>query len=135
MKKILFILLLPILTFAQKEVVIHIKTDNYPSETRWILYADAYGGDTIDYVDYGHYTQANVMNQDTIYMHDSITNISWVIYDSYGDGITNGEYYLTICGDTLVDYPLSTFSSGLIHNRPVPQCMPQPPPPGWGRCG
>ena len=34
MKKILLLLLLPLMTFAQKEVVIHITTDNYPSETK-----------------------------------------------------------------------------------------------------
>ncbi len=128
MKNILFILLLPILTFAQKEVVIHIKTDGYPSETRWVLYDSAYQGDTIDYVDYGHYTQPNFMHRDTLYI-DSVQNISFVIYDSYGDGIINGEYYVTICGDTVVDYPVSTFTSGLIHNRAVPQCLPNPPPP------
>ena len=128
MKKILLLLLLPIITFAQKEVVIHIKTDNYPSETKWTLYKDAYQGDTIAYVPYGHYTQGNTMHRDTVYMVDSITDISFVIFDSYGDGIINGEYYLTICGDTVVDYPASTFTNGLIHNRTVPQCMPQPPP-------
>ncbi len=128
MKNILFILLLPILTFAQKEVVIHIKTDGYPSETRWVLYDSVYQGDTIDYVDYGHYTQPNFMHRDTLYI-DSVQNISFVIYDSYGDGIINGEYYVTICGDTVVDYPVSTFTSGLIHNRAVPQCLPNPPPP------
>ena len=37
MKKILLLLLLPIITLAQKEVVIHIKTDGYPSETKWVL--------------------------------------------------------------------------------------------------
>jgi hypothetical protein len=130
MKKILILLLLPILTFAQKEVVIHIKTDGYPSETRWVLYDSVYQGDTIDYVEYGHYAQPNFMHRDTLYMSDSVTNISFVIFDSYGDGIINGEYYVTICGDTVVDYPVSTFTSGLIHNRVVPQCMPQPPPPG-----
>jgi hypothetical protein len=130
MKKILILLLLPILTFAQKEVVVHIKTDGYPSETRWVLYDSVYQGDTIDYVEYGHYTQPNFMHRDTLYMSDSVTNISFVIFDSYGDGIINGEYYVTICGDTVVDYPVSTFTSGLIHNRVVPQCMPQPPPPG-----
>ena len=128
MKKILILLLLPIITFAQKEVVIHIKTDNYPSETKWTLYKDAYQGDTIAYVPYGHYTQGNTMHRDTVYMADSITNISFVIFDSYGDGIINGEYYVVICGDTVVDYPVSTFSNGLIHNRTVPQCMPNPPP-------
>ena len=44
MKKILFIiLLLPLLVFGQKDVLIHLTTDNYPSETRWILYADSFG--------------------------------------------------------------------------------------------
>ena len=129
MKNILILLLLPILTFAQKEVVVHIKTDSYPSETRWILYDSVYQGDTIDYVDYGYYTQPNFMYRDTLYI-DSVQNISFVIFDSYGDGIVNGEYYVTICGDTVVNYPVSTFTTGLVHNRVVPQCMPQPPPPG-----
>ena len=121
-------MLLPIITFAQKEVIIHIKTDSYPGETKWTLYKDAYQGDTLAFVNYGHYTSVSTMNSDTVYIPDSITNISWVIFDQYGDGITNGEYYITICGDTIVNYPASTFTTGLIHNRVVPQCMPQPPP-------
>jgi hypothetical protein len=129
MKKILLILfLLPVITFAQKEVVIHIQTDSYPGETKWTLYKDAYQGDTIAYVPYYHYSAPNTMHRDTVYMADSITNISFVIFDGYGDGIVNGSYYVTICGDTVVDYPVSTFTSGLIHNRIVPQCMPNPPP-------
>jgi len=127
MKKIL-LLLLPIITFAQKEVVIHIQTDSWPGETRWTLYKDAYQGDTIAYVPYYHYSAPNTMHRDTVYMADSITNISFVIFDGYGDGIVNGSYYVTICGDTVVDYPVSTFTTGLIHNRMVPQCMPNPPP-------
>ena len=52
MKKILLLLLLlPIITFAQKEVIIHITTDNYPSETKWTLYKDSYpNGDTLGYL-------------------------------------------------------------------------------------
>ena len=129
MKKILLLILLPLFSYAQKEVVVHIKTDSYPSETKWVLHDSVYGGDTIAYVDYGHYVNSNFMHRDTIYIDDTITNVSFVIYDSYGDGIVNGEYYVTICGDTIVDYPTSTFQSGLIHNRVVPQCMPNPPPP------
>ncbi len=128
MKKILLILLLPIITFAQKEVVVHIKTDTYPGETKWTLYKDVYQGDTLAFVSYGHYDSANTMHYDTVYIPDSITNISWVIQDQYGDGINNGEYYVTICNDTIISYPVSTFNTGLIHNRTVPQCMPQPPP-------
>ena len=128
MKKILILLLLPIITFAQKEVVIHIKTDSYPSETKWTLYKDAYQGDTLAFVPYGYYNSSNMMNTDTVYIPDSVSDVSFVIFDSYGDGIVNGEYYVTICGDTVVNYPVSTFSTGLIHNRTVPQCMPNPPP-------
>jgi len=128
MKKILLILLLPIITFAQKEVIINIQTDSYPSETKWVLYDSVYQGDTLHHVPYGYYDSSNIMNIDTVYIPDSITNISFVMFDSYGDGITNGEYYVSICGDTIINYPVSTFNSGLIHNRVVPQCMPQPPP-------
>jgi len=128
MKKILLLLLLPIITFAQKEVIINIQTDSYPNETKWVLYDSVYQGDTLHHVPYGYYDSSNIMNIDTVYIPDSITNISFVMFDSYGDGITNGEYYVSICGDTIINYPVSTFNSGLIHNRVVPQCMPQPPP-------
>ena len=106
MKKFLFILLLPILTLGSPtdsiEVIIHLKTDSYPSENRWILYDSAYQGPVIAEVQYGHYSTPNVMNYDTIYIGDTSTNISFVIYDSYGDGIINGEYYVTVCGLSLI---------------------------------
>ena len=75
MKKILILLLLPILTFAQKEVVIMVKTDTYPSETRWVLYDSVYQGPILSEVQYGHYTQPSTMNYDTVYIPDSINNI------------------------------------------------------------
>ena len=134
MSRVLYIILMIIIfglstAFAQdKQVIISLKTDSYPSESRWALYDSAYQGPILAEVPYGHYTQPNTMSYDTVYIPDSTTNISWVIFDSYGDGITNGEYYVTICGDTVVNYPVSTFTNGLIHNRVVPQCMPQPPP-------
>ena len=129
MKKILFIiLLLPLLMFGQKDVLIHLTTDNYPSETRWVLYADSFQGPILGEVQYGYYNSSNTAHTDTVSIPDSITNISWVIYDSYGDGIPGGSYYVSICGDTIVSYPNPTFTTGLIHNRVVPQCMPNPPP-------
>ena len=128
MKKILILLLLPIITFGQKEVIVHITTDNYPSETRWVLHADSFQGPILSEVTYGHYDSANTAHMDTVYIPDSISNISWVIYDSYGDGIPGGSYYVSICGDSIVSYPNPTFTTGLIHNRLVPQCAPQPPP-------
>jgi len=128
MKKILLLLLLPIITFAQKEVIIHLTTDNYPSETRWVLHADSFQGAILDEVAYGHYDSSNTAHMDTVYIPDSITNISWVIYDQYGDGIPGGSYYVSICQDTIVSYPNPTFTTGLIHNRLVPQCAANPPP-------
>jgi len=128
MKRILFILLLPLTLFGQKEVIIHITTDAYPLETKWTLYKDAYQGDTIGYVPYGHYTQANTSYMDTLYIPDSIANISWAIWDDWGDGMPGGSYYVSVCSDTIISYPVPTFTNGLIHNRVIPQCMPNPPP-------
>jgi len=128
MKKLLLLLLLPLITFGQKEVVIHITTDNYPNETKWELYSDSMGGALLSAINYGHYTAANTSYSDTIYIDDNVTNISWVIYDSYGDGIPGGNYYVSVCSDTIINYPVPTFTTGLIHNRVIPQCMPNPPP-------
>ena len=130
MKKILlFILLLPLLVFGQKEVIVHITTDNYPSETRWVLHADSLYGTILGQVNYGYYTQGATSHMDTLYIPDSLTNITFVIYDSYGDGLMSpGSYYVSICGDTIVSYPNPSFTTGLYSNRTVPQCMPNPPP-------
>ena len=80
----LTILLLPLFVFGQKDFVIHLTTDSYPSETRWVLFADSFQGPLIAEVQYGHYTLQNTTHTDTVLLADSITNISWVIYDSYG---------------------------------------------------
>ena len=53
MKKILLLLLLllPLLGFGQdKEVIITLKTDSYPSENRWVLYDSIYQGAIISEV-------------------------------------------------------------------------------------
>ena len=52
--------------------------------------------------------------------------------DTYGDGM-NGSYYVSICGDTVVNYPNPNFQSGIYSNRQVPSCLP-PPPPITGPC-
>ena len=56
MIRILLLMLLPFLMMAQKQAVIHITTDNYPSETYWTLFADSLFGDTICNVPAGYYT-------------------------------------------------------------------------------
>ena len=68
MKKILILLLLPLFTFGQKECVISVTTDSYPSETYWILFADSLYGDTIANVPPGHYASSNTNYLDTCYI-------------------------------------------------------------------
>ena len=68
MKRVLLLLLLPVITFAQKEVIVHINTDQYPSETRWVLHADSLYGTILEEVSYGHYTQPSTSYSDTFYI-------------------------------------------------------------------
>ena len=133
MKKILLLLLLPIVTLAQKECIIHVTTDQYPAETYWTLFADSLYGDTIAMVPAGYYTSPNTTYTDTCYINDSIADITFLMRDTYGDGM-NGSYYVSICGDTIVDYPNPNFQSGVYSNRQVPSCLPPPPPPPPGPC-
>ena len=122
MKKLL-LLLLPLTLFGQKETIIHITTDSYPQETRWVLYADSMYGSILSSVQYGYYTQSNTPHMDTLYIPDNLTNITFVIYDSYGDGMSSpGSYFVSICNDTIVSYPVPAFSTGLISNRIIPPC-------------
>ena len=44
MIRILLLLLLPIFTVAQKQTVLSLTTDNYPSETSWCVFADSLYG-------------------------------------------------------------------------------------------
>jgi len=123
MRRLLLLLLLPLTLFGQKETIIHITTDNYPQETRWVLYADSMYGSILGSVQYGYYTQSNTPHMDTLYIPDSLTNITFVIYDSYGDGMMSpGSYFVSICSDTIVSYPVPAFSTGLISNRIIPPC-------------
>ena len=137
MKKLLLLLLLPFTLLAQKEAVLHLTTDAFPAETYWYVISGSSTnlGDTIDSVPAGYYTQANTTYSDTMYIADSITNITLLLRDTYGDGMTGGSYYYQVCEDTIIDYPTPNpnIGYGLFHNRTVPQCMPNPPPPS-GPC-
>tara|TARA_R100001163_G_scaffold2073_8_gene3261 strand:+ start:903 stop:3113 length:2211 start_codon:yes stop_codon:yes gene_type:complete len=126
----LLLLLLPFTLLGQKQAVVHINTDAYPSETYWIIMKDTLYGDTIADVQPGYYTVANSSFTDTITIDDSITNITFLIRDSYGDGIASpGSFYFSICEDTIISVPTPNFNSGMFWNRSVPNCMPNPPPP------
>ena len=133
MKNIILFLLIPFLSYGQKECVIHVTTDQYPTETYWTLFADSLYGDTIAMVPAGYYTSPNTTYTDTCYINDSIADITFLIRDTYGDGM-NGSYYVTVCGDTIVNYPNPNFQSGVYSNRQVPSCLPPPPPPPPGPC-
>jgi len=123
MKNVLLLLLLPFTLLAQKQVVVHINTDSWPSETRWVLHVDSLNGPILGDVNYGHYTTPNTTYTDTLYISDSLTNITFVIYDSYGDGLQPpGSYFVSICEDTIIDYPNPSFTTGLISNRIIPPC-------------
>jgi len=131
MRKLLLLLLLPFTLLAQKEVIVHLTTDGWPSETRWVLHSDSLNGPILGDVNYGYYTQQNTSHTDTLYIPDSLTNITFVIYDAYGDGMTSGSYYVSICADTIISYPNPSFTTGLISNRIIPPCN---GPPVTGPC-
>jgi hypothetical protein len=131
MKKILLLLLLPLLTFGQKPLTVNVTTDSYPTETYWIIFQDTLYGDTIAEVSAGHYTSANTSYTDTVMLPDSIDNITFLIRDTYGDGImAPGAFYVTLCEDTIISVPSPNFNSGMYWNRPTPNCLPNPPPVG-----
>ena len=129
MKKILLLLLLPFTLIGQKQVIVHLETDNYPSETYWILMKDSLYGDTIASVPAGYYDSSNSSYSDTLLLADTVTNITFLMRDTYGDGMS-GSFYLSICDDTIISVPTPNFSSGMYWNRIVPQCLPNPPPLG-----
>ena len=133
MKKLLILLLLPLSILAQKQAIIHVTTDQYPTETYWTLFADSLYGDTICNVPAGYYTSPYTTYTDTCYINDSITDITFLMRDTYGDGM-NGSYYVSICGDTVINYATPNFQSGIYSNRQVPNCLPPPPPQPPGAC-
>ena len=134
MKKFIFILSIlhacvaPKECCGQKPAVLSLTTDQYPSETSWCLFADSLYGDTIGYISPGDLTLPYHNYVDTLFINGPINTIVFLIRDSYGDGM-DGSYYLSVCGDTIINKPTVTFQSGLFSTRSVPHCLPQPPPP------
>ena len=134
MKKFIFILSIlhacvaPKECCGQKPAVLSLTTDQYPSETSWCLFADSLYGDTIGYISPGDLTLPYHNYVDTLFINGPINTIVFLIRDSYGDGM-DGSYYLSVCGDTIINKPTVTFQSGLFSTRSVPHCLAQPPPP------
>tara|TARA_R100001082_G_scaffold64969_1_gene36594 strand:- start:1474 stop:3534 length:2061 start_codon:yes stop_codon:yes gene_type:complete len=129
MKKLILLLLLPFALLGQKNLVVHITTDSYPGETYWILMKDSLYGDTIAEVSSGHYTSPNTTYTDTVVLADSLTDITFLIRDTYGDGImAPGNFYISICSDTVISVPTPNFQNGMYWNRSIPNCLANPPP-------
>ena len=129
MKKILLLLLLPLFGYTQKTLKVFLTTDSYPTETYWIVFNDTLYGDTIAEVQAGHYTSANTLYTDTVILPDSIDNITFLIRDTYGDGMmAPGNFFVALCEDTIISVPTPNFNSGMYWDRPTPNCMPNPPP-------
>jgi len=120
MKKLLLLLLLPILSFSQNCVptTIIINLDQYQSETSWdikdtagLVVAD--GSGYWSEPDYGIVIEQRCL---------PIGNLTFTIYDSYGDGLNgalwgglDGSYYLKQCNDTLVYGDDPAFDNDSIH--------------------
>jgi len=130
MIRILLLILLPILTFAQPNCVpttIVINLDQYQSETAWAVYDT--GGNMLTYGQ-GYDSQptyASVIEQRCLPEGD----LTFVIYDSYGDGLNgalwgglDGSYYLIQCNDTLVYGDDPAFGNDSIHVFVSDACPP-----------
>ena len=121
--------------FGQKTTTIHVTTDDYPGETFWILMKDSLYGDTIAEVAAGHYLLPNQTYTDTVLLNDTITVITFLMRDTYGDGITSpGSFYVAVCNDTIISIPTPNFATGMYWDRVVPSCFSNPPPPPPGPC-
>ena len=135
MKKLIFLFLLPIITFAQPNCVpttIVINLDQYQSETSWGVY-DTSGALLTYGVGYGSQPDyASVVEQRCLPEGD----LTFIIYDSYGDGLNgalwgglDGSYYVIQCNDTLVYGDDPAFGNDSIHVfvsdgcPPIPGCM------------
>jgi hypothetical protein len=129
MKKLLLLLLLPILSFSQNCVptTIIINLDQYQGETYWtvkdttgnvLAYSDDYGSQP-DY--------ASVIEQRCLPSGPLI----FTIYDTYGDGLNgamwgglDGSYYVVQCYDTIVSGTNAAFGSDTAHAILVAPCPP-----------
>ena len=120
MKKLLILLLLPILSFSQNCVPtkIIINLDQYQGETSWDVkdstgYVVAMGSGYYSQPDYGIVEEQRCL---------PAGNLTFTIYDSYGDGLNgamwgglDGSYYVVQCFDTIVTGTDAAFGSDTAH--------------------
>jgi len=120
MKKILLLLLLPILSFSQNCVptTIIINLDQYQGETSWDVkdstgFVVAGGSGYWSEPDYGVVVEQKCLPPGLL---------TFTIYDSYGDGLNgamwgglDGSYYVVQCFDTIVTGTDAAFGSDTAH--------------------
>jgi len=129
MKKILLLLLLPILSFSQNCVptTIIINLDQYQSETYWMIedtsgtilaYGDNYGSQP----DYASIVEQRCLPPGLL---------TFTMYDSWGDGLSgsmwgglDGSYYVVQCYDTIVTGTDAAFGYDTAHAILVAPCPP-----------
>jgi len=129
MKKLLLLLLLPILSFSQNCVPtkIIINLDQYQGETYWTV-KDTIGNVVAYSDDYGLQPDyASVIEQRCL----PPGPLTFTIYDSYGDGLNgsmwgglDGSYYVVQCYDTLVSGTDPAFGNDTAHAILVAPCPP-----------
>ena len=129
MKKLLLLLLLPILSFSQNCVptTIIINLDQYQGETSWDVkdttgFVVAAGSGYWSQPDYGVVVEQRCL---------PVGNLTFTIYDSYGDGLNgalwgglDGSYYIVQCYDTIVSGTNAAFGYDTAHAILVAPCPP-----------
>ena len=129
MKKLLLLLLLPILSFSQNCVptTIIINLDQYQGETSWDVkdstgFVVAAGSGYWSEPQYGIVTEQRCL---------PIGDLTFTIYDSYGDGVNgalwgglDGSYYVVQCYDTIINGTNAAFGYDTAHAILVAPCPP-----------
>jgi len=129
MKKLLLLLLLPIFSFGQNCVptTIIINLDQYQSETSWDV-KDTAGVVVAAGSGYWSEPQYGIVTEQRCLPTGDLT---FTIYDSYGDGINgalwgglDGSYYVVQCYDTIISGTNAAFGYDTTHAILVAPCPP-----------
>ncbi len=111
-------------------VDITIVPDQYPEETSWAVLKD--NGDTL--VEGGPYENIIDYNPQVTQLCAPNGNYTFEIYDTYGDGVAgslwggqDGSYFVSHCGDVLVEPDSANFGLYAYHGFTISDCAPPPP--------
>jgi len=128
-KLLLLLLLLPILSFSQNCVptTIIINLDQYQGETSWDV-KDSTGLVVADGSGYWTEPQYGIVTEQRCL---PVGDLTFTIYDSYGDGINgalwgglDGSYYVVQCYDTIISGTNAAFGYDTTHAILAAPCPP-----------